>query len=84
MSDWAGDRPDEPQMPLYSVTHDEAVAAVAFARLKRGKDFGFAGLAESAGILPGSRLLNKTVARQDLFSSATSRQPIPRLTGQDC
>ena len=53
VSDWAGDRPDEPQMPLYSVTHDEAVAAVAFARLKRGKDFGFAGLAESEGILPG-------------------------------
>ena len=50
---WAGDRPDEPQMPLYSVTHDETVAAVAFARLKRGKDFGFAGLAESEGILPG-------------------------------
>ena len=53
VTDWAGDRPDEPQMPLYSVTHGEAVAAVAFARLKRGKDFGFAGLAESEGILPG-------------------------------
>ncbi|MXW48900.1 MAG: hypothetical protein F4Z84_01475, partial [Gammaproteobacteria bacterium] len=42
---WAGDRPDEPQMPLYAVTHPEPVAAVAFARLKRGSDFGFAGLA---------------------------------------
>ena len=50
---WAGDRPDEPQMPLYAVTHPEPVAAVAFARLKRGRDFGFAGLAESGDILPG-------------------------------
>ena len=49
---WAGDRPDEPQMPLYAVTHPEPVAAVAFARLKRGSEFGFAGLAESDAILP--------------------------------
>ena len=40
-------------MPLYSVTHDEAVAAVALPGLNAGKDFGFAGLAESEGILPG-------------------------------
>ena len=52
---WATDRPDEPQMPLYAVTHPEAVAAVAFARLKRGTDFGFAGLAEFEDILPGTK-----------------------------
>ena len=51
---WATDRPDEPQMPLYAVTHPETVAAVAFARLKRGTDFGFAGLAESEDILPAT------------------------------
>ena len=51
---WAGDRPDDPQMPLYAVTHLEPVAAVSFARLKRGKDFGFAGLAQSGDILPGT------------------------------
>ena len=53
VSDWAGDRPAEPQMPLYAVTLTEPVAAVAFARLKRGTGFGFAGLAESEDILPG-------------------------------
>ena len=51
---WAGERPDEPQMPLYAVTYPGPVAAVAFGSLKRGKDFGFVGLAESAGILPGT------------------------------
>ena len=49
---WTGDRPDEPQLPLYAVTHPEPVAAVTFARLKRGKGFGFAGLAESEDVLP--------------------------------
>ena len=50
---WAGARPDDPQMPLYAVNHPEPVAGVAFARLKRGRNFGFEGLAESADILPG-------------------------------
>ena len=50
---WTGDRPHEPQLPLYAVTHHEPVAAVAYARLRRGKDFGFDGLAEAAEILPG-------------------------------
>ena len=52
---WATDRPDEPQMPLYAVTHPGVVTAVAFARLKRGGDFGFAGLAETGDILPGTK-----------------------------
>ena len=51
---WTGERPDEPQMPLYAIIHPNPVAAVAFGSLKRGKDFGFVGLAESAGILPGT------------------------------
>ena len=56
---WAGDRPDEPQLPLYAVTHPEPVAAVTFARLKRGRDFGFAGLAESEHILPDTRAFDQ-------------------------
>lgn len=33
---WLGERPDEPQLPLYAVTAKEEVSAVAFAKLKRG------------------------------------------------
>jgi len=50
--DWLGERPDDPQLPLYAVTREADVAAVAFARLKRGKGFGYQGLARAAGILP--------------------------------
>jgi ATP-dependent helicase/nuclease subunit B len=30
---WLGERPDEPQLPLYAVTHPNAVAAIAFAQI---------------------------------------------------
>ncbi len=33
---WSGERPDEPQLPLYCITHGSELAAVAFAQLKRG------------------------------------------------
>lgn len=53
-SKWAGARPDEPQLPLYAITHPETVAALTFARLRRGKQFGFEGLAEDGRLLPGT------------------------------
>jgi ATP-dependent helicase/nuclease subunit B len=33
---WDGDRPDEPQLPIYAVTADPTPAAVAFAQVRRG------------------------------------------------
>jgi ATP-dependent helicase/nuclease subunit B len=33
---WEGERPDDPQLPLYAVNAPETVSAVAFARLKTG------------------------------------------------
>jgi RecB family exonuclease len=49
---WAGERPDEPQLPLYAVGAGEGVAGVAFARLKAG-ELGFAGVAAADGVAPG-------------------------------
>jgi probable DNA repair protein len=47
---WLGERPDDPQLPLYWRTADGSVGAVAFARLKRGAAFGFDGVsAEDTG-----------------------------------
>jgi ATP-dependent helicase/nuclease subunit B len=50
-SDWESDNPNDPQLPLYAVTHSQQVAAIAFASLKQGK-LGFVGLAESEDLLP--------------------------------
>ncbi len=52
VTSWLGARPDEPQLPLYHRTSDAHVSALAFARLKRGKTFGFEGVAVAEGILP--------------------------------
>lgn len=57
-ADWAGSRPDEPQLPIYAVTAEAEVAGVLFARLRTG-DLGFKGLAESPDIAPGIRVPEK-------------------------
>jgi probable DNA repair protein len=44
-ADWRGERPDNPQLPMYALLLPEALVAVAYARVKAG-DFGF--VAESA------------------------------------
>lgn len=54
-ADWAGTRPDEPQLPIYAVTTETEVAAVLFAKLRTG-DLAFRGLAESPDIAPGIRV----------------------------
>jgi probable DNA repair protein len=51
-NDWLGERPDEPQLPLYAVTAQEQVSAVAFARLKPG-GMKFAGFSMNGKEIPG-------------------------------
>jgi RecB family exonuclease len=48
---WAGDRPDEPQLPLYAVVTrasrpDTALADIAFAQIRAGSDMAFESFAE--------------------------------------
>jgi len=51
-NDWMGERPDQPQLPLYAVTAKENVTAVAFAKLKTG-DMKFAGFSLQENAIPG-------------------------------
>lgn len=52
LGDWSGERPDEPQLPLYAVSAATPVAALAFAQLRPGAH-GFVGAGSEAGLLPG-------------------------------
>ncbi len=55
LASWLGERPDEPQLPLYVYASEEQISALAFARVKlgvRGKDFGFEGISAIEGLLP--------------------------------
>jgi len=51
-ADWYGERPADPQLPLYAISAEGEIAAIAYASLKHG-DYKFAGLAEADGLLPG-------------------------------
>jgi ATP-dependent helicase/nuclease subunit B len=54
---WLGARPDEPQLPLYAVTASDAIAAVAFARVKVG-EMEFKGIALEEELLPGVKTIS--------------------------
>jgi ATP-dependent helicase/nuclease subunit B len=50
--DWLTERPDEPQLPLYAMITEAQLAAIAFARIRPGKEMGLDGYATIDGILP--------------------------------
>ena len=52
VKNWFGERPDEPQLPLYATALSDQVKGVAFAQLKVG-ELAFKGLAESASVPKG-------------------------------
>ena len=49
---WTGERPDDPQLPLYALNANEDISAVAFARLKTG-EMRYMGLSEQKDVIPG-------------------------------
>lgn len=55
-SAWLGERPDEPQLPLYLVATEPGAAAIAFAQVKAG-DMKFAALAADETLLPVKKSL---------------------------
>ena len=52
VSTMLGERPEEPQLPLYLVTAEPDAVAVAFAQVRMG-DMRFAALARDSDLLPG-------------------------------
>ncbi len=51
---WAGERPDEPQLPLYAISNEAPVAGVAFVPVGADEP-AFKGFAIAQRILPGAR-----------------------------
>lgn len=49
---WFGERPEEPQLPLYCIAHKEPVVAVLFAQVRRG-EMKYLGVTKVAGNVPG-------------------------------
>ncbi|MEK7876785.1 MAG: PD-(D/E)XK nuclease family protein, partial [Pseudomonadota bacterium] len=57
-----GERPDEPQLPLYLIAAEPAAAAVAFAQVRAGA-MKFAALARAADLLPGIKAFAESYYR---------------------
>jgi ATP-dependent helicase/nuclease subunit B len=53
-ADWRGDRPDNPQLPLYALLHREHLVAVAYGRINAA-DCAFVVESERGDIFPGKR-----------------------------
>jgi probable DNA repair protein len=52
---WMGERPEDPQLPLYALAVSGEVSAVAFAKLKTG-EMRFVGYARDADVLPKAQV----------------------------
>src|SRR5699024_9740111 len=48
---WFGERPEEPQLPLYCIAHKKSVAAVLFAQVRRG-EMKYLGITREEGVMP--------------------------------
>ena len=65
VSDWFGERPLQPQLPLYALAQDGPVDAVAYALVHPASP-GFKGIGRSGTEAPGLRPLDKlNVAREE-------------------
>ena len=54
-SAWFGERPDEPQLPLYATLLQADLAGVVFAQLRPG-EMGYRGVVAEAELVPDARL----------------------------
>jgi ATP-dependent helicase/nuclease subunit B len=52
--DWRGERPDNPQLPVYALLHRQKLVAVAYGRVNAA-ECGFVIESERGGIFPGKR-----------------------------
>jgi len=66
---WFGDRPDEPQLPLYSMAVGGDIAGILFAQVKAGR-MRFNGVAEDEGLAPDVRSYEKLIQTSEAKSWA--------------
>jgi len=78
---WSGLRPDDPQLPLYTLLAEaDELKGVAFARVRAGRDMKWHGYQAEEGILPPSR--SKTNIR-DLASLAAEWRDVLTQLAED-
>ncbi len=66
-TEWFGERPDEPQLPLYSMAVPGPIAALAFAQLRTGET-AFKGIAAEQGLIPSISSFDKVRPTREMTS----------------
>jgi len=64
---WFGDRPDEPQLPLYSLLFPDDLIGIAFAQIRAG-EVAFKGVASEEVAIPGVKSFEKLKYAQEVES----------------
>jgi ATP-dependent helicase/nuclease subunit B len=80
---WEGDRPDEPQLPLYCATSDQPVGGAAFALIRTG-ELGFRGLTNPNAALPEMKEMKISSPLPWEQQVAAWRQVLERLAEDFC
>lgn len=69
---WLGDRPDEPQLPLYALLEPESTAAIAFAQLYPGK-YLFSGFSHADIEIKGVKPLTEWSKQLDAWRTVLNK-----------
>ena len=63
---WLGDRPDEPQLPLYAVVAEDLhLRGIAFGQIRPGKEMALVGYQDTLGILPRGPVMENLAEQVD-------------------
>jgi probable DNA repair protein len=72
-SDWDGDRPNDPQLPLYALlTKPGELQAMLFGRLRAGSDMRWQGIATNRSILPRVQIADLDLRRDEWLTVLTN------------
>lgn len=72
-ADWDGDRPNEPQLPLYALlTKPGELQAMLFGRLRAGEDMRWQGIVSNRSILPRAQIADLDLRRDEWLAVLTN------------
>ncbi|ADJ28882.1 PD-(D/E)XK nuclease family protein [Nitrosococcus watsonii] len=69
---WFGERPEEPQLPLYCITHKVPLAAVLFAQVRRGETK-YLGVTKEEGSIPEVAIFTRVADGLDSWEELLAR-----------
>ncbi|ABA57496.1 DNA helicase/exodeoxyribonuclease V, subunit B [Nitrosococcus oceani ATCC 19707] len=69
---WFGERPEEPQLPLYCIAHEAPLAAVLFAQVRRG-EMKYLGVTKEEGSMPEVAVFTRVAGGLDSWEELLAR-----------